>query len=163
MRNRREETRKRNNMYSVFLVAKHLIRYSNATDHPVNNLKLQKLLYFIQAEFLACTDAPCFPEEIEAWDFGPVVPEVYYQYNIYGSTNIPDIGDSVFGRISPSDKSRIEDIVDQCADYSAAQLTEITHQQEPWIKAYAPYKRNVITKKSIKFFFAKCGNETNCQ
>ena len=100
---------------------------------------------------------------IEAWDFGPVVPEVYYRYNIYGSTNIPDVSDGVHGRISQSDQLRIEDIVDRCAGYSAAQLVEITQQQEPWIKAYAPYKRNVITKKSIKIYFAKRGNETNCQ
>ena len=132
-------------------------------NYSLSDLKLQKLLYYVQAEFLVNTDKPCFSEEIEAWDFGPVVPEVYYLYNIYGSTNIPDVSDGVKGRISQSDQLRIEDIVDRCADYSAAQLTEITHQQEPWIKAYAPYQRNVITKKSIKIFFAKCGNETNCQ
>ena len=49
---------------------------------------MQKILYFIQAEFLVSENEPCFYEEIEAWNFGPVVPEVYHVYKIFGGSNI---------------------------------------------------------------------------
>ena len=69
-------------MYDVLLMAKYIIKYCNKSNLPISNLKLQKLLYFIQAAFLVEKGHACFPDEIEAWDFGPVVPAVYYKYKI---------------------------------------------------------------------------------
>ena len=140
-------------MYSVQLIARYIIKYCNKKNYSVSNLKLQKLLYFVQAEFLVSTGKPCFPEEIEAWDFGPVVPEVYHRYKVYGSSNISHMPSRPLGFIAPSDKEIIEEMVDLCAEYTASQLVEITHQQDPWINAYAPYRSNIISKKSIKEYF----------
>lgn len=47
------------------------------TNPNISNLVLQKLLYFIQASLLVTTGNPAFEEDIEAWMYGPVVPEVY--------------------------------------------------------------------------------------
>ncbi len=79
--------------YNVIDVCRHVINYSNEHDYGVSNLKLQKLLYFIQAYFLTNKkdNTPCFDEKIEAWDFGPVVPEAYHEYKQYGSGDIPNI------------------------------------------------------------------------
>ena len=30
----------------------------------------------------------CFDDKIEAWDFGPVVPKAYINYNVFGSCDI---------------------------------------------------------------------------
>ena len=56
-------------MYRALDVAEYVIRKANAIDDPISNLKLQKILYFIQAEFLITKNRPCFREEIEAWGF----------------------------------------------------------------------------------------------
>ena len=63
-------------MYDVQDVAEYVITYSEVKDYGISNLKLQKILYLIQAYSLIHTKKPCFSEDIEAWDFGPVVPEV---------------------------------------------------------------------------------------
>ena len=77
-------------MHSALDVARYIINYSNKKDYHISNLKLQKLLYFTQAYYLAFTDShkPCFPERIEAWNFGPVVPEVYH-FHIIFQTDFP--------------------------------------------------------------------------
>ena len=77
-------------MHDVQDIARYVIRRCWQNERPVNNLKLQKILYFIQAEFLVGTGKACFDDEIEAWASGPVVPAVYSRYMIFGSTNIPD-------------------------------------------------------------------------
>ena len=79
--------------YNVLDVCRHVINYSNENDYGISNLKLQKVLYFIQAYFVTNKKdhAPCFDEKIEAWDFGPVVPEAYHEYKQYGSGDIPSI------------------------------------------------------------------------
>ena len=78
-------------MYNVLDVCRYVINYSNDKDYGISNLKLQKVLYFIQAYFLISTPEQCFRERIEAWDFGPVVPEAYREYKQFGSSNIPNV------------------------------------------------------------------------
>ena len=140
-------------MYSALTVAGYIIKRCGDICSPVSNLKLQKLLYFVQAEFLVGTGEACFPEDIEAWDFGPVVPVVYHKYKVYGSANIPYTSRGRRISVAGKNMERMNGIIDECSKYSASQLVEITHHQAPWVDAYNPYQRNVITKDSIKLYF----------
>ncbi len=158
--------------YDVLEVSRHIINYCNEKNYGISNLKLQKLLYFVQAYFLAFTKdkKPCFKEDIEAWDFGPVVPEAYHEFKICGSCNIPAIDcyfdlkkegnpflfekkEYVDNIICKDDKEIIDRVVDQMAVYSATDLVNITHKQSPWRDAYKSHKNNIITKESIRSFF----------
>lgn len=38
--------------YNVLDICRHIINYSDEKDYGVSNLKLQKLLYFVQAYFM---------------------------------------------------------------------------------------------------------------
>ncbi len=156
-------------MYNVLDVCRYVINYSNDKDYGISNLKLQKVLYFIQAYFLISTPEQCFRERIEAWDFGPVVPEAYREYKQFGSSNIPNVSYYVemdfddFWKskvkkyrsevISDGDKRRIEAVVDRFSDYSATDLVGITHNQAPWMDAYVPNRNNEITPQAIKEYF----------
>lgn len=158
-------------MYKVMDVARYVINYSYEIGRPVSNLKLQKILYFIQSDFLANTGLPCFYEEIEAWDFGPVVPDVYYTYKKYGSSIITKIDNYIdfsngswnankfnFTKnniSSETDRIRIEKMIELCSKYTAAQLVEITHNQLPWKKARQSLYNKVISKESITRYFTE--------
>lgn len=76
-------------MYDALTVAEYVIKYSTLSGMPVSNLRLQKVLYFIQAEFMVSTNSECFNDRIEAWDLGPVVPTVYRKYKVFGASSIP--------------------------------------------------------------------------
>lgn len=139
-------------MYRALTVAEHIINRCNKLGRPISNLKLQKILYFVQAEFLVATGHVCFAEEIEAWDFGPVVPVVYHRYKVYGSASIPYFLTGTICRIPTKDIEIMDGIIDECAKYSASKLVEITHNQTPWKKAYRSFDK-VITPESIKNYF----------
>jgi len=140
-------------MYPAITVARYVIEHCNSTGRTISNLKLQKILYFVQAEFLVSKGEPCFRERIEAWDFGPVIPEVYHHYKVYGSASIPCIAEQLYSPFSDEDQKLIDDIVDECAKYSASALVEITHRQAPWRDAYRPNTNALISNESIKEFF----------
>lgn len=156
-------------MNKVLDVCRHVINYSNQKGYGISNLKLQKILYFIQAYFLIEESHPCFQEKIEAWDFGPVVPEAYQEYKQYGACNIPPITSYIYfdnqniwnsrrvayvdNSISLKDKKLIDSVVDKFSNYSANDLVALTHSQSPWIDAYVPYANNEITLRSIKEYF----------
>ena len=146
-------------MYNALVVAKHIIDYSNSHGYGISNLKLQKVLYFVQAEFLVSKEdhSPCFSDTIEAWDFGPVVPAVYHRYKVYGGSFIPhSISDpllSLYQQISEDDKTLINGMVDQLKDYSASTLVRVTHNQDPWKNAYVRGFSNPISNHAIRTFF----------
>lgn len=158
-------------MYDVLEVSRHVINYSNDKNYGISNLKLQKLLYFIQAEFLTLKNNPrkCFGEKIEAWDFGPVVPEAYNEFKQYGGNNIPPVysyfiipKDNIWGikkveykddTISCEDKQIIDGVVDLFSEYSAVDLVDLTHRQSPWREAYSPRLNNEISIESIRRYF----------
>jgi len=158
-------------MYKVLDICRYVINYSNDKEYGISNLKLQKVLYFIQAYFVAFTKEkePCFEEKIEAWDFGPVVPVAYYEYKQYGSNDIPKVNlileinfDDIFKSkmvpfddsvIIKSDKEIINRLVDKFANYSATTLVNITHEQTPWINAYKKGKNSEITIESIREYY----------
>lgn len=159
-------------MYRVLDICRYIINYSNKEGFGVSNLKLQKLLYFIQADFLVNSKGlkPCFDEAIEAWDFGPVVPEAYREYKQYGSTDIPLIKSYIEvdkddpwntfrieydeNCISDEDKNMINAVITKMADFSATDLVNITHNQAPWKDAYVQYANNEIKKSSIMEYFS---------
>lgn len=144
-------------MYRASDIARYIIERCKEKDRPISNLKLQKILYFVQAEFLAAKGQPCFAEAIEAWDFGPVVPCVYYEYRMYGGANIPCMGKlGVHRLISAEDREILNGIIDECSRYAASMLVEITHNQTPWKEAYRKGGyNNVIAVESIKNYFGE--------
>ncbi len=158
-------------MYNVLDICRFIINYCDEKDYNLSNLKLQKILYFVQAYFLCSneTNRPCFAEPIEAWDFGPVVPVAYREYKRFGNTNIPKVVSYIehdksnfwnskvksFDEtvIDESDKAIIRRLVDKFAKYSTTSLVNITHQQTPWKKAYFPGCSNTITHDAIRSYF----------
>ncbi|NCC87011.1 MAG: DUF4065 domain-containing protein [Clostridia bacterium] len=158
-------------MNNVLDIARYIINYSNNNNYGISNLKLQKILYFVQAYFLtnSTTNKPCFGETIEAWDFGPVVPKAYQEYKQYGSGDIPTIKsyidfdedtiwDSQCVQYDDSDidaksKELINAVVDKFSFYSATDLVTLTHKQSPWKDVYVPYSNNTITNEAIRKYF----------
>ena len=158
-------------MYHVLDVCRYIINYSNENDYGISNLKLQKILYFVQAFFLISSESkkPCFVEKIEAWDLGPVVPDAYHEYKQYGSGDIPTITsyfnfdeENIWNServeykgtvIEEKDCLLIDQVVDKFADYAAADLVWLTHRQAPWKEAYTPKKNNEITIEAIRRYF----------
>ena len=155
--------------YKAIDVARHIVNYTNEQGKTVSNLKLQKLLYFVQGFFLALLDRPCFSDEIEAWDFGPVVPVVHRNFKEFGSNSIPKVTTvydceketfiEYIDSIDELDKRLINAITDNMSKYSATRLVEITHNQAPWKKVYKPYMNNIISTDSIKECFEEFVNE----
>ena len=144
-------------MYSALDIARYIIAHENSEGRSVSNLRLQKLLYFIQVRFIVTygVNHPCFYDDIEAWSFGPVVPTVYQAYKVFGGGTIPlGIGDTPQYKLREGDKLLIDGMLDDCANYSTSHLVDITHGQSPWIDAHRNYLDNRITNEAIARYFS---------
>lgn len=63
-------------MTSIIDVAAYILK----TYGSMTTMKLQKLAFYSQAESLAHSGVPLFPEDFQAWRGGPVCVELYKQH-----------------------------------------------------------------------------------
>lgn len=139
----------------------HLAQSGEERD-PLTPLRLQKLLYYVQGWSLAVRKVPAFPEPIEAWAHGPVVPDIYHGLKRFGGDQLVVDIDALAPALDLSDEERsfVDEVWESYKDYSASKLREMTHREEPWVNArrgYGPADRcNVeITPDALATYFGK--------
>lgn len=140
-------------MYKAENIAKYIIAKCNNDKKHISNLKLQKILYYIQAEFLIVKNITCFSEPIEAWSLGVIIPDVYNTYKIYGGLNISSRNGWINQNIRMEDRQIIDDVINECSKYTDRELLKIIQHQSTWIEAYNSLINNVIATESIKKYF----------
>ena len=115
-------------------------------------MKLQKLLYFAQGISFQRFDAALFPDEIEAWDFGPVVNNVYQKYKSYDREPIRDSEDIP---VSADEESLLLDVAREYGKYTTWTLVDMTHKKgSPWAECYIEGQNHtVIPKSTIRAYF----------
>ena len=119
-------------------------------------MKLQKLLYYTQGAFLAIDDTALFDDDIEAWEHGPVVSSVYNKYKKYGRSGIEKNEADTIAIIDEHTYAMLYGIYEKYGKYSASQLRNMTHREEPYIIASGndDCEIKVISKASIKDYFS---------
>lgn len=121
-------------------------------------LKLLKLLYYAEGCSLALNDKSLFDETIEAWEHGPVVPEIYAIYHD-DPYNLPFNEDDscIAEKFCPEDRECLEQVFQVFGAYSAWALRNKTHKEEPWLKATnnGSSLKHPISRKIMKDYFLK--------
>lgn len=147
-------------VYNVQDIANKIILQTDTERGDViTNLKLQKLLYYLQGYHLAFFDAPFFDDTIEAWTYGPVVPDVYHRFKDNKSLAI-ELEDEAIEEIDfkPKVQNMFEQVMKEYGKFSAIRLMEMTHMEKPWKEAFKKPTR-IISKKTMKSFFKQMIDE----
>lgn len=110
-----------------------IIAFSREHGDSVSNLKLQKLLYYSQAWFLAIYDKPLFDERLEAWVHGPAVPPIYGEFKKWSWQPIDC--EVSFPELDKPVQEHLEEIMDVYGGMSAYELERLTHSEDPWKNA----------------------------
>lgn len=109
----------------------------------LSNLKLQKMLYLAQMSYIGKNGGKLLIDDtFEAWDYGPVLPDVYRKVKMFGSAPIKDVFYDV-GDIKDTHEGRfLQSAWEGLRGMSAPKLVAITHWREgAWASVYEPGKR----------------------
>jgi uncharacterized phage-associated protein len=98
----------------------------------ITQMKLHKLLYFIQGFSLALLNRKAFMEPIEAWDHGPVVRDVYDMFKVHGKGVLPRPDEAGVPDVDEELAGVIDEVLDLYGQYSAWKLRNLTHIEGPW-------------------------------
>ena len=137
-------------------IANMYIRLANdIQDDSIDNLKINKLLYYAQGWNLAKFGNPLFEESIQAWDYGPVIPEVYHTFKCCGKSPIKEPQDLFDeSRLSTEELELLVSVYTAYGRYTGWALKEMTHEKgSPWDRVYQKGKNNVIDNSIIKKYF----------
>lgn len=132
-------------------VAKYIVQEALRRKAPVSNLKLQKLLYFVQGTYLAMYKEVAFEDKIIAWQYGPVVKDVYYEYSMFGANDIIPIKNDEIVELPSKLKDVINLVLDKLLTASAIALVNETHKKNsPWDQVYL--NETISTDSIAKYF-----------
>lgn len=140
--------------YSANDVAKKIIAKTCPEEYGdgITNMKLQKMLYYMQGFHLAVFGTPLFDSEIEAWMYGPVVPSVYEEYKDQGSSILLLDKDDSLIEFNKEEEELFNQVYDAYGQFSALKLMNMTHSEIPWKSVDTGYG-NVIEHDTMKEYF----------
>lgn len=122
-------------------------RIDRPAGDSISNLKLQKLVYYAQAYYLAHHGKPLFDEELQAWTHGPVAPSVYREFKRYGYDSIPaPTGEAKF---DAQIESFLTSILNVFGGYTGKALELMTHDETPWLETRKGLAPEASSEKSI--------------
>lgn len=121
----------------------------------LDSWKLQKLTYYTQAWGLTWTGAPVFGDPIQAWDDGPVAPELYKINKYYTPVMSTELPGASADSLSASERAIVDSVLTFYGKMSRPELIERTHTEDPWRKAHDLGRNTEITKASMMGFYSK--------
>nr|DAR80789.1 MAG TPA: hypothetical protein [Bacteriophage sp.] len=123
----------------------------------ISPMKIQKLVYILYKEYLKETGNSLFSERFEAWQYGPVLPNIYSEFKGYGGKPITNYGLDANKNML---KVRLEqgtplyeifnNVWSRFKHRTGTYLSNLTHQADgAWRKA-VENKTYILTDEDIK-------------
>ena len=154
-------------MYDVMTVADTILKIAKAQGKRLTPMQLVKLTYIAHGWSLGLRGKGLFLNKIEAWQYGPVIPDLYHATKSYGSSPIPldVIGDPNDIQIAHEDYAFISEVFDMYGHLDGISLSYLTHKAgTPWSLVYGSGKRNAeIPTKLITQHYKELASELSEQ
>lgn len=140
--------------YPVIDIANKVIANTDISQgDTISNLKLQKMLYYLQGFFIAAFDKKLFEESIEAWQYGPVVREAYFHFKDFGPSAIVLKGDENIIDLPKAENELFQEVMLEYGQFSAIKLMNMTHEELPWKKTFNENPQGEISYELLKEYF----------
>ena len=131
-------------MEKIINVAQYIFNeYKRVTEEIIDEMKLQKLLYFSQRETFAILNQPLFNEVFEGWKYGPVSREVRTVFTEDGiNAQTEDI--------KSESKYIINNIIQEYGVLASWKLSALTHKETSWLNSRKGLKKEENGNVEIK-------------
>lgn len=131
-------------MEKILNVAEYIFReYYRVTGELIDEMKLQKLLYFSQRETLAILNKPLFNEEFEGWKYGPISREIRTVFTEDGiNAETEDI--------KSESKYIINNVILEYGALASWKLSKLSHKEVSWLNSRRGLKEEENGNRKIK-------------
>lgn len=144
-------------------VSRYLLDRAGKNRMALSPMKLIKLVYIAHGWMLGLYGRPLIVEYVEAWRYGPVIPELYRKVKQFRSKPVRA---DVFSKLDADKFDQYEEgVMDEVLDIygkrTAIQLSQLTHSQNtPWDQTCNSDSRSlVISDQLIENYYAQLYEE----
>lgn len=165
---------------SAKAVANTFLGFAEQEGRSLDQMQLQKLCYFAQAWWVGNLPYNLFDDDIEAWQYGPVIRTIYNEFRTFGRgpitrkateykvpENLTGIelshallnAQPIIPYVSEEGAvSYLKSVFDKYKGFSGLQLSSMTHQpDEPWTIVTSKYgvdKKEAIQPELIRAVYS---------
>ena len=113
------------------VVANTFISYGQRDMFSIEPMKLQKLLYLAHGWHLVFLKEALVSQGIEAWKYGPVIPEVYREFKEFKGNPITRLApiEAAFLQPSETQNALLENVWRTYRDKTGIYLSMLTHER----------------------------------
>lgn len=155
--------------FPAIILANYFVKKSLDDEMRITNLKVNKLVYLAHGWHLGFYEKPLIREDIEVWQYGPVVRSVYDAFKKYGKNPITKTATTGFsdemkeiGELADAETiDFLNSLWKHYRDWTPWQLSALTHEKNsPWDLVYREFETKnpfeaVIPKETIQHFYAR--------
>lgn len=133
---------------SAYTAAKYLCEKS---EWELSNLSLQKMLYLAHMVHLGRHQEPLVSGIFEAWEYGPVLPDVYHRAKVFGKKPVQNVFHDAADDIPDARaKETLDEALNAMKDRPPSDLVAITHWEKgAWAQNYSGNTHDIIPNKDI--------------
>lgn len=129
-------------------VADFLLCFAQEHGDTMTPLKLQKMVFYADAWFMALNDgSELIADKFEAWVHGPVARDLYVRFADYKWQPISEKIECP--QLDTSVVEHLKEIYQVFGGYTAYELEQLTHQEEPWIEARGDLPEHEICRTAL--------------
>jgi uncharacterized phage-associated protein len=144
--------------YTARHISNYFLERAEREGQALTQMKLQKLVYIAYGWYLALTNSKLFEDRIEAWQHGPVIPDLYEEFKNFGREPITvksiefdlDSLEATEPTVPEHDENTqviLDRVWESYKRFSSAALRSKTHEADtPWSRVYDPDKRNQLLR-----------------
>lgn len=131
---------------SIMQVARTL---GQIADWSLSNLEMQKIAYIAEMLHLGREGSPLIREDWQAWDYGPVQPQLYHKAKVYGTAPVRDIFLQPSLHPGNSEHKAVKDAYKLMRNMNPGRMVAVTHRPGgAWANNYRAGRKGVIIPKS---------------
>ena len=143
-------------------VANELITRAHDSANAITPMQVIKLAYYCHAWMLGLYHRPLLNRPIEAWRYGPVVPDIYHSLRQYGGRPVIQTIDLELERVAvrgyhKDETNIIDQVWEKYGHLTGIQLSALTHAPgTPWHETWHKYGQNaIIPDPTIEKYYAR--------
>lgn len=150
-------------MQSSATVANRFLALAGECGDALTPMQVLKLVYIAHGWMLGLHGRPLISEEVQAWQYGPVIPELYNSIRNFRSQPVTGNVRGGNGVLDDQEQSIVRQVYDIYGKKSGPALSRLTHQHgSPWQLVYRPGSfGDVIPNDLIEDHYATLARRAN--
>lgn len=138
--------------HSSIDVANYLLSKAEERKNPLTPMQIIKLVYLCHGWMLGLYGRPLINEPVEAWQYGPVIRNLYRSVREYKSSHIDRkiTGGSDLAEFDDAELDVMDQVIGAYGDSSGIKLSKMTHAIDtPWSITWKDKGKNSVISNDI--------------